>query len=122
VLRSSPCAARRLRWRTPKGLEPEAGVRLAFAPADLAVTPDGAAAYAFEALGDRLVAIDLAAGQTGEPARVPGHRPWGLAAAADRPYVASPTDGRVWAFDRATGRRVATHWAGRAPAGMALLP
>jgi hypothetical protein len=114
-------AAWRLRRLAPEGLEPEAEVRLAFAPAGLVVAPDGAVAYAFDALGDRLVAIDLATGQTGELARVPGHRPWGLAAAGDRLYVADPQRGEVAVLDR-QGRRVGGLRAGRAPAALGLVP
>jgi hypothetical protein len=114
------------RWRllrlTPETLEPESELGLAFAPSGLAVAPDGATAYAFDAVGDGLVGVDLATGQTGEVARVPGHRPWGLAATADRLYVASPPDGRVWALDRATGRRVLAFGAGLAPAAIAPAP
>jgi DNA-binding beta-propeller fold protein YncE len=113
-------------WRllrlAPDDLEPEAALPLAFAPSGLCVAPDGAAAYAFDALGDGLLRVDLATGQTSELARVPGHRPWGLAATADRLFVASPPQGQVWALDGATGRRLQALPVGRAPAGIGLAP
>jgi hypothetical protein len=111
-------------WRllrlAPDTLEPEAEWSLPFAPSGLCVAPDGAAAYAFDALTDDLVRVDLTTGHTSLLARVPGHRPWGLAATADRLYVAGPPDGQVWAFDRITGRRTLTFRTGRAPAGIGL--
>ena len=113
-------AAWRLRRLVPESLEPEAEVRLAVAPAGLAVAPDGATAYAFDALGPGLVEIDLATGRTGEVARLPVHRPWGLAVTAERLYVASPADRQVWAFDRQRGRRAQVLRVGRAPTGIGL--
>jgi hypothetical protein len=112
----------RLRRLTPGTFEPEAEVRLAFAPLGLAVAPDGAHAYAFDARGADLVQIDLATGQTGALAQVPGRRPWGLAATHERLYVASPPDGQVWVFDRQRGQRVQVLRVGRAPAGISLGP
>jgi hypothetical protein len=114
------------RWRlqrlAPDTLDPEADLGLAFAPAGLAVAPDGAQAYAFDALGDALMQLDLATGRSGVLARVPGHRPWGLAVTADRLYAASPPGGEVWVFDRAAGRRLAALRAGHAPVGIGLTP
>jgi len=112
----------RLHRLAPGGLEAEAGLPLAFAPAGLAVAADGTRAYAFDALGDAVLALDLTTGRAAPLARVPGHRPFGLAVGGDRLYVASPPAGRVLALDRATGRRVLTLRAGRAPAGIALAP
>jgi hypothetical protein len=113
-------------WRllrlAPERLEPEAAWPLAFAPSGLCLAPDGAQAYAFDALSDDLVQIDLATGRPGVLTRVPGHRPWGLAVTADRLYAASPPGGEVWVYDRAAGRRVAALRAGRTPAGIGLAP
>jgi hypothetical protein len=111
----------RLRRLSPQTLEPEVEMRLPFAPTGLAVAPDGAA-YAFDALGDRLVTVDLGTGRAAELARVPGHRPWGLAATASWLYAAGPPDGRVWVLDRSTGRRVAALRAGRAPVAIGVAP
>ena len=112
----------RLHRLTPDTLESEAEVRLAFAPLGLAVAPDGAHAYAFDARGDGLLRIDLATGHTAELARVPGRGPWGLAATPARLYAASPADGQVWAFDRQRGQRVQVLRVGRAPAGISPAP
>jgi DNA-binding beta-propeller fold protein YncE len=95
---------------------------LAFAPAGLAVAPDGARAYAFDALSDDLVQIDLAAGRLGVLAWLPGSRPWGLAVTANRLYAAGPPGGEVWVVDRAAGRRAAALRAGGAPVGIGLGP
>jgi DNA-binding beta-propeller fold protein YncE len=115
-------AAWRLRRLTPDALEPEAELRLGFAPAGLAIAPDGASAYVFDARGDDLVEVDLATGRMRVLGQVPGHRPWGLAATRDRVYVASPPRGEVLALDRATGRRALTLRTGRAPVGIGLEP
>jgi hypothetical protein len=112
----------RLRRLAPEDLEPAAEVRLGFAPSGLAVAPDGAAAYAFDARGDDLVEVDLATGRTRVLDAVPGHRPWGLAANRDRVYFAAPPRGEVLAVDRATGRRALTRRTGRAPVGIGLAP
>src|SRR5262249_23226629 len=70
----------RLRGLAPWRLEPETEWPLAFAPSGLCVAPDGATASAFDARGDDLVRVDLPKGRPGVLARVPGRRPWGLAA------------------------------------------
>jgi hypothetical protein len=111
----------RLRRLTPDDLEPEAEVRLGFAPSGLAVAPDGASAYVFDARGDDLVEVDLATSRTRVLGQVPGHRPWGLAATQDRVYVASPPRGEVLSIDRATGRRALTLRTGHAPVGIGLV-
>jgi hypothetical protein len=112
----------RLQRLAPDTLDPEADVGLAFAPAGLAVAPDGARAYAFDALSDDLVQIDLSTGRLGLLARLPGSRPWGLAVTADRLYAANPPGGEVWVFDRAAARRVAALRTGGAPVGIGLAP
>jgi hypothetical protein len=115
-------AAWRLRRLTPDDLEPEAEVRLGFAPSGLAVAPDGTRAYTFDARSDDLVEIDLSAGKTRVLDHVPGHRPWGLAATHDRVYVASPPRGEVWVVDRQRDRRVQAVRVGPAPVALGLAP
>jgi DNA-binding beta-propeller fold protein YncE len=110
----------RLRRLTPDDLEPAAELRLDFAPSGLAVAPDGTRAYTFDARGDDLVEIDLAAGRTRVLDHVPGHRPWGLAATGDRVYVASPVRGEVWVVDRQRGRRVQAVRVAHAPVAISL--
>jgi hypothetical protein len=110
----------RLRRLTLEDLEPEAELRLDFAPSGLAVGPDGTRAYAFDARGDDLVEIDLVAGRTRVLDHVPGHRPWGLAATEDRIYVASPVRGEVWVVDRQRDRRVQAVRVGPAPVALGL--
>jgi hypothetical protein len=105
---------------TPDRLEPERPVPLAFPPSGLAVAPDGAAAYAFDALGDALLRIDLATGRTTAVASVPGHQPAGLVVAGDRLYASIPQRGQVWGFERQRGARVQVLRAGRQPTGIGL--
>ena len=115
-------AAWRLRRLDPETLEPAAELRLGFAPSGLAVAPDGWRAYAFDARSDDLAEIDLATGQTRVLDRVPGHRPWGLTATADRVYVAAPRSAEVWAVDRQRGRRVQVVRVGPAPVALGPAP
>jgi hypothetical protein len=112
----------RLRWLAPDSLDASGEVRLTFAPSGLSIAPDGTRAYAFDALGDDLVAIDLATGHTTVLAQVPEHRPWGLAVTPDRLFVASPRSGELRVLDLQGARRPQVLRAGRAPAGLALVP
>jgi hypothetical protein len=112
----------RLRWLVAGSLDPLGEVRLSFAPSGLRVAPDGTRAYAFDALGDSLVEIDLATGQTTVLDRVPGHRPWGLELTPDRLLVASPGGGEISVLHLRRARPLQAFRAGRAPAGVALAP
>jgi hypothetical protein len=111
-------------WRlsrlAPDTLLPEEVLRLDFAPSGLSVAPDGTRAYAFDALGEGLLQIDLATGQSAVLARMAGHQPGGLAATDDRLYAAHPALGQVWVFDRQRGQRVQTFRAGRSPVALSL--
>jgi hypothetical protein len=96
-------------------LTAERAVPLAFAPAGLTVTRDGAQAYAFNARDDSLMQIDLASGHATGLAKVNGYSAYGLATTEDRVYVANPPADLVWVFDRQRGRRVQVIPAGRKP-------
>jgi hypothetical protein len=110
----------RLRRPAPDSLEPEAELRLDFAPAGLAVSPDGAQAYAFDQLSGDLVQVDLTTGYWDVLARVPGYHPWGLAVTSERLYAAHPRGGQVWSFDRSDTRRLRVLRVGRAPTALGI--
>jgi hypothetical protein len=110
---------RRLLGFDPATLRPEREYALPHPVRALAVTPDGAAAYALDAAGRReVIRVDLHTGAARHLAALPGAGA-DLAVTRERVFVA---DGRaaVWALDARSGALARTLAVGRGPVGLAL--
>lgn len=100
-------------------LAPLAEYALDFAPARLAIAPDGRWAYALA--GAALHPLDLAMGAFGPPVRLP-ERGVALAATEERVYVASAYRDELLVLDRRLMRRVRTLASGHGPVALTLVP